>query len=70
MKGDISCVPHGWTLDGSRTEVDEMVRRAIAVGGRHAMEPQDHGFAYGWSFYDPDGHRWEVFWMNESATQQ
>ena len=55
---------------GSRTEVDEMVRRAIAAGGQHAMEPHDHGFMYGWSFYDPDGHHWEVFWMDESTTQQ
>jgi uncharacterized protein len=55
---------------GSRAEVDEMVRKAIAAGGQRAMEPQDHGFMYGWSFYDPDGHHWEVFWMDEKAAQQ
>jgi predicted lactoylglutathione lyase len=22
---------------------------------------------YGWSFYDPDGHHWEVFWMDPEA---
>jgi predicted lactoylglutathione lyase len=27
----------------------------------------DHGFMYGWSFYDPDGHHWEVVWMDPSA---
>ena len=48
----------------SRAEVDELVRKAIAAGGTHAMDPQDHGFMYGWSFYDPDGHHWEVFWMD------
>ncbi len=53
---------------GSRAEVDAMVKRAIAAGGEHAMEPQDHGFMYGWSFYDLDGHHWEVLWMDESAT--
>src|SRR5262245_15235310 len=53
---------------GSRTEVDETVKKAIAAGGQHAMEPQDHGFMYGWSFYDLDGHHWEVLWMDESAT--
>jgi predicted 3-demethylubiquinone-9 3-methyltransferase (glyoxalase superfamily)/predicted lactoylglutathione lyase len=53
----------------SRAEVDEMVKRAIAAGGQHAMEPQDHGFMYGWSFYDLDGHHWEVLWMDESATE-
>jgi uncharacterized protein len=51
----------------SREEVDETVRKAVAVGGSPAAEPQDHGFMYGWSFYDPDGHHWEVFWMDPSA---
>jgi hypothetical protein len=48
----------------SRGEVDETVRKAIAAGGRHAMDPIDHGFMYGWSFYDLDGHHWEVLWMD------
>jgi len=47
-----------------RAEVDEFVKKAFAAGGTHAMEPTDHGFMYGWSFYDLDGHHWEVFWMN------
>ena len=51
----------------SRAAVDEMVKTALAYGGTHAMEPQDHGFMYGWSFYDPDGHHWEVFWMDPKA---
>jgi predicted lactoylglutathione lyase len=29
--------------------------------------PAGHGFMYGWSFYDPDGHHWEVFWMDPSV---
>jgi uncharacterized protein len=53
----------------SRTEVDEMVKKALAAGGQPAMDPQDHGFMYGWSFYDPDGHHWEVFWMDPKAAQ-
>lgn len=51
----------------SRAEVDEMVRKAIAAGGANVAEPQDHGFMYSWSFYDPDGHHWEVFWMDPAA---
>lgn len=51
----------------SRAEVDEMVNKAIAGGGTHAMDPMDHGFMYGWSFYDPDGHHWEVMWMEPAA---
>jgi predicted lactoylglutathione lyase len=53
----------------SREEVDQLVKNAVAAGGTHAMEPQDHGFMYGWSFYDPDGHHWEVFWMDPQAAQ-
>jgi len=51
----------------SRAEVDELVNKAIAAGGKHAMDPVDHGFMYGWSFYDPDGHHWEVVWMDPKA---
>ena len=51
----------------SRSEVDELVKKALAAGGQHAMDPQDHGFMYGWSFYDLDGHHWEVLWMDPKA---
>jgi predicted lactoylglutathione lyase len=51
----------------SRDEVNEMVKTAVAAGGAHAMDPQDHGFMYAWSFYDLDGHHWEVVWMDPSA---
>ena len=54
---------------GSKAEVDEMVTTAIAAGGRQAMEKQDHGFMYGWSFHDLDGHHWEVIWMDSKAVQ-
>ena len=53
----------------SREAVDEMVRAAVAAGGAHALDPFDHGFMYGWSFYDPDGYHWEVFWMDPAAVQ-
>jgi predicted lactoylglutathione lyase len=43
------------------------VKTAVAAGGAHAVDPQDHGFMYGWSFYDPDGHHWEVCWMDPKA---
>lgn len=51
---------------GSRAEVDELVRKAVAAGGSAAMPPVDHGFMYGSSFYDLDGHHWEVLWMDEA----
>jgi hypothetical protein len=53
----------------SRAEVDETVERALAAGGSAAGEPQDHGFMYFSSFYDPDGHHWEVLWMDHKAAQ-
>ena len=53
----------------SRAQVDEVVKEALAAGGSPAADPQDHGFMYGWSFYDLDGHHWEVFWMDPSAIQ-
>jgi predicted lactoylglutathione lyase len=54
---------------GSRTEVDEIVKKVIAAGGAQAMNPRDHGFMYGWSFYDLDGHHWEVLWMDPKAAR-
>ncbi len=51
----------------SRAAVDELVQKAFAAGGAPAMDPTDHGFMYGWSFYDLDGHHWEVFWMDPNA---
>jgi predicted lactoylglutathione lyase len=53
----------------SRSEVDQIVKTAVANGATHAMDPQDHGFMYGWSFYDIDGHHWEVVWMDPAAIQ-
>jgi len=51
----------------SRAEVDDMVKKALAAGGKPALDPVDHGFMYGWSFYDLDGHHWEVLWMDPAA---
>ena len=53
----------------SRAEVDTLVEKALAAGGSPAADPQDHGFMYVRSFYDLDGHHWEVFWMDPSAIQ-
>ncbi|MFE9678700.1 VOC family protein [Streptomyces sp. NPDC006259] len=53
----------------SREKVDELVDRALAAGGSPANETQDHGFMYGRSFDDLDGHTWEVVWMDPSGIQ-
>jgi uncharacterized protein len=52
-----------------RDHVDELVRKAIAAGGRDAMPAQELGFMYGRSFYDLDGHHWEVVWMDPKAVE-
>ena len=51
----------------SRAEVDEMVRKAIAAGGKSPNAPQDHGFMYGHGFEDLDGHIWELMWIDPTA---
>lgn len=54
----------------SREAVDDMVRRAVDAGGSLYADPQDHGWMYQHSFADPDGHQWEVAYMDEAALQQ
>ena len=44
-----------------RTSVDMMVATALAHGGGALRDPEDHGWMYGHSFTDPDGHVWEPF---------
>ncbi|MGA7993806.1 MAG: VOC family protein [Bradyrhizobium sp.] len=52
----------------SRAAVDDMVGNAQAAGGVIDPGPkQDYGFMYGRSFEDPDGHIWEVMWMDVAA---
>ena len=54
----------------SRAEVDSIVARAGGAGGAVDPGPKiDHGFMYGRSFEDPDGHIWEVMWMDLEAAK-
>ncbi len=53
----------------SREEVDTFVDQAMAAGGTPANDPQDHGFMYLRSFQDPDGHQWEVMWMDPATIE-
>jgi predicted lactoylglutathione lyase len=50
-----------------RENVDQMINKAIEYGGKESREPQDHGWMYGRSFEDIDGHLWEIIYMDESA---
>ncbi len=51
----------------SRGEVDELVAKAVAAGGAASRAPQDYGFMYGHGFEDPDGHMWELMYMDPNA---
>ncbi|MBY8344954.1 VOC family protein [Streptomyces spinosirectus] len=53
----------------SREKVDELVNKAVEAGGTANEDAQDHGFMYGRSFDDLDGHSWEVMWMDPAAVQ-
>ena len=50
----------------SRKDVDMMIKKAVAAGGSLYNNPQDHGWMYGHSFADLDGHQWEILYMDES----
>ena len=54
----------------SREGVDELAEAALASGGSPASEPVDYGFMNSRSFHDPDGHVWEVVWMDEAAAER
>jgi uncharacterized protein len=54
----------------SREEVDQMADRALDTGGSAANPPQEEGFMYGRTFHDPDGHLWEVLYMDPAAIEQ
>lgn len=51
----------------SRVEVDDLVAKAVAAGGRAPRPPLDHGFMYGHGFEDLDGHIWELVHMAPEA---
>jgi hypothetical protein len=51
----------------SREDVDLLADRALAAGGSHFRDPEDHGFMYGRSFQDLDGHLFEVGYMDPAA---
>ena len=55
----------------NRDAVDGYVTRATGAGGTADPSPkQDYGFMYGRSFEDPDGHIWEVMWMDVEAAMK
>lgn len=57
--------------EDSRAEVDAVLDRAGKAGGlADAFAAQDYGFMYSRAYADPDGHIWEVMWMDPAAAAE
>jgi predicted lactoylglutathione lyase len=54
----------------SREEVDAVAEAALAAGGVEADGLEDYGFMCSRSFFDLDGHGWQVMWMDAAAAQE
>ena len=54
----------------SKQQVIDQVRKATAAGGSTYADPKDYGFMFQHGFQDPDGHIWELIWMDPSAIKK
>lgn len=45
-------------------EVNDFMTKALKAGGTEPTEARDYGFMQQRSIEDPDGHLWEVFYMD------
>lgn len=52
-----------------RDAVDSLTEAALSAGASDWQPVQDLGFMYGRSFQDPDGHVWEVIWMDAAVVE-
>lgn len=48
----------------TKEKVDELVKKAADAGGSIYADAQDHGWMYQHGFADPDGHQWELLYMD------
>jgi len=54
----------------SREKINEIVNKAVSLGGKLYTDPVDHGYMYQWGFQDPDGHIWEIVYMDMNALKE
>ena len=55
----------------SRESVDSTVEQGVRAGGTADPAPKlDYGVMYGRSVADPDGHIWEIMWMDPAAAER
>ena len=52
---------------GSRERVLEIMALALDNGATHYLQAEDHGWMYYDRFTDPDGHQWEISFVDETA---
>ena len=53
----------------SKAEVDDLIAKARAAGGRIPRPAQDHRFMYANGFEDLDGHHWELVHMTGAPVE-
>jgi len=53
----------------SREAVDQTLAKAMASGASAWKPNFDHGWMYGGSFQDLDGHVWELAWMDPAIAE-
>lgn len=69
IKGKIADLKHGneiiFTLSAeSRDQVDKWAKEVEKAGGKNISRPEEFGEGYyGFVFTDPDGHKFNVFYM-------
>ncbi|MEV4423048.1 VOC family protein [Patulibacter sp. NPDC049589] len=54
----------------AREQVDAVSATALAQGAVEADGAEDYGFMYSRSFFDLDGHGWQIMWMDPAAAAQ
>jgi predicted lactoylglutathione lyase len=54
----------------SKAQVDDVISKAVAAGGKTFKAPMDYGFMYGNAVTDLDGHIWEYIWMDPNFVQK
>ena len=54
----------------SLDRVNEISNNAISAGGKEPIEPKDYGFMQQRTIEDPDGHIWEIFYMDMTKFPQ
>ena len=49
------------------TPADASVVNALSVDSHDEVDAQDYGFLRSRCFRDPDGHQWEILWVDPAA---